>query len=180
MHNLNIVQFVSFETTLASDQFIRRWEEYHRSENSDTDVTLQQREGEKTYKYLTQHRGAGNELRFFFSKGASSPRVRREVITTKQAGGYLVLQEERMTGTREGESKIFVFLTSPQVDLNAYRQTGVDAQLNIYEAYYENCKYAYIYEYFVKNKYVSELTAQLKKLSACEIGIYKECLLQHA
>jgi hypothetical protein len=180
MRNLNIVQFVCFETTLASDQFIRRWEEYHRSENSDTNVTLQQHEGEKIYNYLAQHRGAGNELRFFFSKGKSSPRVHREQITTKQAGGYLVLQEERMTETRRDESKIFVFLTSPQVDLNAYKQTGVDAQLNVYEAYYENCKYAYIHEFFVKNKYVSELIEQLKKLGPCEIGIYKECSMQPA
>jgi hypothetical protein len=52
---------------------------------------------ERFIKYLAQHRGAGNELRFFFSKGASSPRIRREQITTKQAGGYLVLQEERTT-----------------------------------------------------------------------------------
>jgi hypothetical protein len=180
MLDSNIVQFVSFETTLPSDQFLRRWEEYHRSENSDMDVTLQQCEGEKTYKYLAQHRSAGNELRFFFSKGASSPRIRREQITTKQAGGYLVLQEERTTGTRGGESKIFVFLISPQVDLNVYRQIGVNIELNIYEAYYENCNYSYIYEYFVKNKYVSELIEQLKKLSPCEIGIYKECSVQHA
>jgi len=180
MRNLNIVQFVSFETTLASDQFIKRWEEYHRSENSDMNVTLQQREGEKIYKYIAQHRGAGNELRFFFSKGTSSPRIRREVITVKQAGGYLVLQEERMTETRRDESKIFVFHTSPQVNLNEYRQIGVDTQLNIYEAYYENCKYAYIHEFFVKNKFVSELIEQLKKLNPYEIGIYKECSMQPA
>ncbi len=180
MGNLNIVQFVCFETTLASDQFIRRWEEYNRSENSDMDVTLQQCEGEKIYKYLTQHRDTGNELRFFFLKGKNSPRVHREQITTKQAGGYRVLQEERTTETRADESKIFVFLTSPQVDLNTYRQTGVDAQLNIYEAYYENCKYAYIHEFFVKNKYVSALTEQLKQLDSCEIGVYKECALQPA
>ena len=180
MRDLNIVQFVCFETTLASDQFIRRWEEYHGSENSDMNVTLQQREGEKIYKYLAQHRGAGNELRFFFSKGTNSSRIRREQITTKQAGGYLVLQEERTTETREGESKVFVFLISPQVNLNAYRQTAVDTQLNIYEAYYENCKYAYILEFFVKHKYVSEPTEQLKKLGPCEIGIYKECSMQPA
>ena len=119
MRNLNIVQFVSFETTLASDQFIRRWEEYHRSENSDMNVTLQQREGEKIYKYLAQHRGAGNELRFLFSKGASSPRVRREIITTKQAGGYLVLQEERMNGTRGNETLTCILFM--QVSAAGYR-----------------------------------------------------------
>ena len=85
-----------------------------------------------------------------------------------------------MTETRGDESKIFVFLTSPQVNLNLYRQIRVDTQLNIYEAYYENCNYAYINEFFIKNKYVSELTEQLKKLNPCEIGIYKECSVQPA
>ena len=180
MRDLNIVQFVCFETTLASDQFIKRWEEYHRSENSDMDVTLQQCRGDSVYKYLAQHRGDGNELRFVFSKGTSSRHIRRELITTKQAGGYVVLQEERTSETRQDESKIFVFLISPQVNINAYRIIGVDVQLNIYEAYYENCNYAYIYEFFVKNRYVSEFIEQLKKLNPCEIGIYKECSVQHA
>jgi len=180
MRDLNIVQFVCFETTLASDQFIKRWEEYHRSENSDMDVTLQQCRGDSVYKYLAQHRGDGNELRFVFSKGTSSRHIRRELIITKQAGGYVVLQEERTSETRQDESKIFVFLISPQVNINAYRIIGVDVQLNIYEAYYENCIYAYICEFFVKNKYVSEFIEQLDKLNSCEIGIYKECSVQHA
>jgi len=180
MGNLNIVQFVCFETTLASDQFIKRWEEYHRSDNSDTDVTLQQCEGEKGYKYLAQHRGTESELCFVFSKITMSPRIRRAVISAKQAGGYRVLYAERKNETRADESKIFVFLISPQVDLNAYRQIGLEVQLNIYEAYYENCIYAYIHEFFVKNKYVSELMEQLKKLNPCEIGIYKECSMQPA
>jgi len=181
MRNLNIVQFVCFETTLASDQFIKRWEEYHRSENSDMDVTLQQCGGERINKYIAQHRGDGDELRFVFSKGTrSSPHIRREFISTKQAGGYIVLQEERTGETRKDESKIFVFLISPKVNLDVYRRTGIDVQLNIYEAYYENCKYAYIHEFFVKNNCVLELLKQLEKLNPCEIGVYKECSMQHA
>ena len=180
MHNLNIVQFVCFETTLNIDQFMKRWEEYRRSENSDMDVTLQQCEEGKIYKYLAQHRSDGNELCFAFSKGATSPRMRRVLINTKLAGGYLVLQEERMNETRKDESKIFVFLISPQANLNACRQIRTDVQLNIYEAYYENCSYAYICEFFVKNKYVSDLMEQLKELNQCEIGIYKECSMQPA
>jgi hypothetical protein len=178
MSNLNIVQFVCFETTLDSDQFIKRWEEYHRSDNSDVDVTLQQCEEEKVYKYLAQHRYTDGELRFVFSKAANSSRIRRAVISAKQAGGYLVLQSERINETRADESKIFVFLMSPQVNLDNYRQISVNVKLNIYEAYYENCCYAYILEFFVKNKYVSELREQLKILNPCEIGIYKECVAQ--
>ena len=39
-----IVQFVCFDTTLGSEQFIKRWEQYSRSVNSDLDVTVQQSE----------------------------------------------------------------------------------------------------------------------------------------
>ena len=37
-----IVHFVSFETSLDSKQFINKWENFVRSVNSDTDVTLQE------------------------------------------------------------------------------------------------------------------------------------------
>src|SRR6476660_10305447 len=121
MSNLNIVQFVCFETTLDSDEFLKRWEQYHRSDSSNVDVTLQQCKEEKVYKYLAQHRCSNGELRFVFSKAANSSRIRRAVITAKQAGGYLVLQSERINDTRANESKIFVFLMSPQVNLNDYR-----------------------------------------------------------
>jgi len=180
MSNLNIVQFVCFETTLENDEFIKRWEEYHRSDNSDVDVVLQQCDEKKMYKYVAQHKGTEGELRFVFSKGANSSRIRRAAINAKQAGGYLVLQSERTNETRADESKIFVFLTSSQANLNDYRQILINIKLNIYEAYYENCCYAYILEFFVKNKYIYELREQLMKLNPCEIGIYKECMLQPA
>jgi hypothetical protein len=51
------------------DQFIKRWEEYHRSENSDMDVTLQQCEGGKIFKYLAQHRVPEMNYVLFFQKG---------------------------------------------------------------------------------------------------------------
>ena len=171
MSNLNIVQFVCFETTLDSDQFSKRWEEYRRSVNSDIDVTLQQCDEEKVYKYIAQHRDTENELRFVFSKRAGPSRIRREAVSVKQAGGYLVLQSERTSETKADESKIFVFLISPRVDLNVYREVTAYLKLNIYEAYYENCSYTNILEYFVKNKCVQELLEQLKKYSPYQIGI---------
>ena len=83
-----------------------------------------------------------------------------------------------MTDTHVDESKVFAFLTSSKADLNMYKQLSAHGKLNIYEAYYENCQYAYILEYFVKNKYVAELLEQLKQYDVPEIGIYKECALQ--
>jgi hypothetical protein len=78
-----------------------------------------------------------------------------------------------MNETRGTKVKFLFSLPRRCVNLNAYRQIRVDTQLNIYEAYYENCSYAYINEFFVKTKYVSELTEQLKKLNPCELEFIK-------
>jgi len=177
MGNCNIVQFVCFETMLDKDQFIKRWGEYHMSASSDTNVTLQQCETGRIFKYIVQHRCREGELRFVFSKAANKSRIRRTVINAEQAGGYIVLQAERVTETMTSESKIFAFFTSPLIDLDLYRQIAVPAKLNIYEAYYENCSFAYILEFFVKNKYASELLEEIKKYAPAEIGIYKEFAL---
>lgn len=172
------VQFVCFETILDSEQFITQWEHFTRSANSDVDVTLQQSEKNGVFKYVAQHRYAAGEFQFVFTKATRSSRTPEVEIKAKQAGGYSILQLERSTDARADESKIFAFLVNSQTDLSAYKQLTSLGKLNIYEAYYENCQYAYILEYFVKNKNAAELMEQLKLLEPSEVRIYKECILQ--
>lgn len=175
MRENKVVHFVYFETSLKTERFIRRWEEYGRSVNSDLDVTLQQSEKDGVFRYIAQHRCSTDALQFVFTKPARSSRIPQEAIKTKHAGGYSVLQAERMDDAHVNESKVFAFIIYPQADLNAYRQLTANGKLNIYEAYYENCEYAYILEFFVKTKYVEELLEQLKQHNAAvEIGIYQE------
>ena len=177
MRSEKIVQFVCFETTLNSEQFIPKWEDYTKSENSNADVTLQQSEKNEVFKYIAQHRCSPGGFQFVFTKGKKSSRIPEVGIREKQAGGYSVLQIERKDDVHSDESKVFAFIISPQTDLDVYKQLKVSAKLNIYEAYYENCQYAYILEYFVKTKLSSELLVQLKQLETAEVGLYKECAL---
>jgi len=173
-----IVQFVSFETTLNTEQFITQWEQYNRSVNSDLDVSLQQSEKNGVFRYIAQHRCPAGELKFIFTRAKKSSRNPEPEIKAKQAGGYLMIQEERMNDAHANESKVFAFLTDPQADLNVYRQLSVQGKLNIYEAYYENCQYAFILEFFVKNKNLVALLEQLKLQNVPDTGVYKECALQ--
>ena len=177
MRKDKIVQFVCFETILGSEQFITKWEQYNRSDNSDLDVTMQQSEKNGIFRYIVQHRYAAGEFQFVFTKAKRSSRIPEIGIKEKQAGGYAVLQAERATDAHTDESKVFVFVTNPQTDLGVYKHLSAHSKLNIYEAYYENCQYAYILEFFTKNKYVSEVMEKLKKQDD-EIGVYKECMLQ--
>ena len=163
------VQFVCFETTLDKEPFIKRWEQYTRSLNSNVNVTLQQSEKNGIFKYIAQHRFVSGELLFVFSKEARSSRLAQVHIKTTQAGGYAILQAERLHDTIGNERKVFVFLTDPKVDLTVYKELYAPSKLNIYEAYYENCKYAYILEYFVKTKDSSALLEQLKLHDIAEV-----------
>ena len=97
-------------------------------------------------------------------------------IRKKMAGGYSCLQLECVNEPKADESKILVFTIDPQTDLDTFRQFSVHGKLNIYEAYYENCEFAYILEFFVKNEYAGDVLQQLKILTDfAEAGIYKEC-----
>jgi len=173
-----IVQFVSFETTLNTEQFVMQWEQYNRSVNSDADVTLQQSENKDAFKYIAQHRCAAGELQFVFTRAKKTSRMPEVEIKAKQAGGYLVVQTERLNDAHPDESKIFVFLSNANVGPEALRHLPNHGKLNIYEAYYENCQYAYILEFFVKNKHLSPLIEQLKIHGVHDFGVYKECALQ--
>ena len=169
-----VVHFVCFETSLNIEQFLKRWEEYSPSINSARNVTLQQSEKNGTFHYIAQHYCVPGELHFVFTKPARSSRIPREKIKTKHVGGYSVLQSESTEDMHANESKIFAFIIYPETDLNGYRQLATYNKLNIYEAYYENCEYAYILEFFVKSTHIKELVLQLKHHNVAEIGIYQE------
>ena len=172
-----IVQFVSFETLLNTERFITQWEQYNRSVDSDLDVSLQQSEKNGVFRYIAQHRCPAGELKFVFTRAKKSSRNPEPEIRAKQAGGYVMIQEERMNDVHANESKVFVFLTDPLFNPALYSQFSNNVKLNVYQAYYENCQYAFILEFFVKNKYVETLLEQLKSYNIAEIGVYKECAL---
>jgi hypothetical protein len=179
MKENTIVQFVSFETTLDSEAFILQWEQYKRSVNSDLNVTLQQQVLKNgAFKYISQHRSPAGEFQFVFEKERRSSKSPEVEVRRKQAGGYSVLQLESKHDADGDESKIFVFILKPETDLDIFRQFSVHGKLNIYEAYYENCEFAYILEFFVKDEYAQDVLQQLKILTSfAEAGIYKECLV---
>lgn len=169
------VQFVLFETALSAEPFMKRWKEFKRSPKSDADVTLQQSNHNGAFRYIAQHRFANEEVQFVFTKEKRSSRVAQELIQSKKAGGYSILQAEQTTGAAPNERKVFAFISDPTTELSVYKDLSQDIKLNIYEPYYQNSKYAYILEYFIKSKQAEDLVEQLKNLDTAEVGIYQEC-----
>lgn len=171
-----IVQFVSFETTMTTDEFRTQWQEYNTLVSGKQEVTLQQEvDGKSLFRYLSQHRFEENDLSFNFQKQRRSSRGQEIELRIKEAGGYLVVQLQYDHETTSDSCKIFVFLNSTP-ELDYYKQVLSYQYLNIYQAYYENCSYNFIMEFFVENSHVPEVVEQLKLHNlVSKIGIYKEC-----
>ena len=171
-----IVQFVSFETTAATNEFRTQWEEYNNLVTGEQEVTLQQEVDSKNlYRYLSQHRFHEDDTQFTFKKGRRSAHDPEIEIRVKEVGGYSTLQLEYDHETATDYCKVFVFLsTAPELKL--YKELLSYQYLNIYQAYYENSTYTYILEFFVDNNQLPQFIEQLKihnRIS--EIGVYKEC-----
>lgn len=173
-----IVHFVLFETILDSDQFISKWQEYTRSVKNNRHVTMHQAVKENGFSYIVQHRQSPGGIQFVFEKARRSSRIRQVEIITRLAGGYSILQAEKNDDCDEDESKVFAFIIEPTADLEVYKQLSEKGPLNIYQAYYENCRYAYVLEFFVKNENAAEFLESLKQHKTTDTGIYKECVMQ--
>ena len=171
-----IVQFVSFETTVATNEFKAQWEEYNKLVAGKQQVTLQQEiDGKNLNRYLSQHRFEEDDIQFSFRKERRSAHSHEIEMRIKEAGGYSPLQLECDHESAANDCKVFVFLTTAP-ELGLYKELLSYQYLNIYQAYYESCAYTYILEFFVENKHLSHLIEQLKLHNRIsEIGIYKEC-----
>ena len=169
------VQFILFDTILPVEPFMKRWKEYTRSSNSDADVTLQQSDRNGAFRYIAEHRFAVEKVQFVFTKEKRSSRIAQELIKSEMAGGYSIIQAERLSDTGPDERKVFAFIRDPATDLEIYKHLSPQGQLNIYEPYYENCKYCFVLEYFVKSKLAEELVEQLKHLEITDAAVYQEC-----
>ena len=179
MRTDKIVHFVYFETLLCSNDFLVRWEHYKRSANIDTDVTLQESKRGSLFTYIAEHRCNSDEFQFTFTKGAKLTRTRQTEIKTIQLGGYSIEQLENEGNAERNEYKLFIFLDNLPTNIFAYKEIQ-PGKLNIYKAYFENCSYTYILEYFIKHEDIVEFQENLKRFNTTAPTVYKEFLKQYS
>jgi hypothetical protein len=181
MNKNTIVQFVCFVTNLDLEKFGVKWEHYAAQYMGRAANMILQKAvaGNSRYKYayVSQHNCDPENFRFDFMK-RNSEHFPEHTAKVVQAGGYTPVQVQSMHAGEKGDVKIIVFMDDPETDFSFYhRQTY--RHLNIYEAYYENCLYSYIMEYFVQETQAAGLIQQLKTKPGVEAIIYKECAVLH-
>lgn len=174
-----IVQFVCFETPVDTDEFILQWEPYNKLVSREQEVTLQQESAKKgRFRYVSQHRCHADDFQFVFKKGRRSAHSPEVEIRVREAGGYTPIQVECSHDSDTDESKILVFISTAEADLEGFRQLPDYHYLNIYQAYYESCTYSYILEFYIENNHAARLMELVKMQNrTAETGMYKECLV---
>ena len=178
----SIVQFVCFITQLEPDEFAGTWEHYaKRFMTKAKAITLQQESDVNArYKYISQHEWAGKDFRFAFMEGRNSEHFPEQKVKVIQAGGYMPMQIQYKGKTENGNNKVMAFIGHKETDIEFYKSLPYYRHLNIYEAYFESCTYAYVLEFFSPESAVTDLLQQLKGRPSVEAAAYRKCVAEHA
>lgn len=178
MKKETIVQFVGFITNLEIDEFIEKWEPFaKRFMNHDNTTLQQQAETKNRFKYISQHHWPQQDFQFSFMEGRTSDYFPEHFVKVVQAGGYTPGQIEYNGWEDNGLVKVMAFIGHRETDISFYKEQTLQRYLNIYEAFYESCAYAYIMEFFVEEIHAMNLIRHLKTRNRIEAGLYKECLV---
>lgn len=173
----SIVQFVGFITRLGFDEFVGKWEQYARQSSANSrDMILQQGIETNKYKYVSQQECPEGNFKFAFMKGRSSEHFAEHKVKVVQAGGYMPVQVNCLHA-QNGDVKVMAFIDHHETDIEFYTRLPLYRHLNIYQAYYESCTYAYILEFFTPETNAVELLQQLKTRTGTEAALYRECLV---
>lgn len=171
-----IVQFVCFVTDLDINDFGTKWESFAKpflSKNAD--ITLEERTGRSRFRYVSRIEWPQGDAVATFMDKKRIEGFPEHTVKMMQAGGYTPLKIQQKNN-EEGLTKVIAFVSHNENDIAFY--SSLPAKFtNSYQAYYESCSYAYVFEYFVDESEVESLTASLKTRHGIEVGAFKESMV---
>lgn len=175
----DIVQFVCFDTEMDTDAFFSLMNNYLQRKKMPNTLIHEAQHGK--IKYVSRHFASKNDFSFVFSKAKYNDSSAKHNLKITQAGGYCILQQHHRPDSDTELATVLVFLQQGTTDITAFHGLENYKYLNIYEAYYENCLYPYILEFFIREYHADELIKELKlRPEIVYAGIYKECLALEA
>jgi hypothetical protein len=177
-----IVQFVCFITNLEFAPFAAKWEQFTKPfMKKNVEIILQQQTAKKArFKYISQHQWPQEDFQFAFMDKKGFESFPEYAVKVVQTGGYTPMQIGTKNNGENGYVKVMAFISHNENDLDFYKELKLYKYLNIYQAYFESCTYAYVLEYFLKEEQVPELMEQLKTRNGTEAAAYEECPATYA
>ncbi|MEO6611479.1 MAG: hypothetical protein ABIT05_05080 [Chitinophagaceae bacterium] len=176
-----MIYFVGFMTDIGFDEFVVKWDFYAKQvSSSHHSVVLQQEtEVKSRFKYVSHHKLRNESISFSFMKGRSSEHFAEQKVKVVNLGGYTVVRAGNSQADENSDNRLIAFIGHNDTDISFYQQLLPPRQTNLYEAYYENCTFGYIMEFFPAEKDAEDLLRQLKARPGVEVSLYRECLAPH-
>jgi len=176
MDNTRIVHFIGFVTNLHFEEFSPLWESYIRriTEATGKNTVIKIAEKRKNlFRYLSRHESGSTEFRFTYTKSGVPVKFPERKATVISAGGYQLVQQQCPSNTVTNDVKVLAFLPPGETELNFYHRQ-LYRHLNIYEAYFENCIYSYILEFYIQKQDAEALVKELKSRNGTEAAVFQE------
>jgi hypothetical protein len=171
------VQFVGFTSRLDPEEFISLWVPFARKLNASREgMMLDQnlpQEGSQRFHFVSRHSSGPVEFNFAFMKGRDKPSFPENKARVMQLGGYMPMKTPVKRKPTASESRILAFVPHEERDLSGFRELD-SFMSNRFEAYYENCAYGNILEYFLPKKQLISAVSLLKSVRGVDAGEYKE------
>jgi hypothetical protein len=160
---------------MNTEEFIVQWERFtKRFLNKGIEVTLQEQMSKNKFKFVSRNVWPEDSFQFVFMEGRLSHNFPEGHVKVVEAGGYTPVQIE-CNRAKGDKVKILVFSKDSRINVEDFKKMADYSHLNIYEAYYESCKYAYIFEFYVCEASVEEFKKQLQlETNGADIGVYRE------
>jgi len=172
-----IVQFVCFTTNTRVNDFIREWDQYaKRYLDKPREFTLQQQFFTRSrFNYVSRHYWPIDDFQFSFTNKKRSEFFHEQHVKVIQAGGYVEMGKTFRPKLETNLQTVLVFIDHNENDLSYYDELKNYSHLNKYQAFYENCLFGYVYEYFITEEHWPALLAALKCKKGNEAGLYRNC-----
>ncbi|MBL0234491.1 MAG: hypothetical protein IPQ08_12590 [Chitinophagaceae bacterium] len=161
MKKESIVQFICFATKLEPEDFSPLWKEFAKSTKADSINLYEVKKKEKNrFRYISRLSSKSTDFRFAFMKERNSDHFPEQTAKVIQLGGYSAVQLQAAKKKKSNEVKVMAFMEENTIDLDFCKKQEYST-LDIYEAYYENCKYSYIMEFVLPDSEVELLVGNL-------------------
>ena len=172
-----IVQFVGFTTNTRVNEFIKEWDQYaKRYLDKPRKFTLQQQSFTRTrFNYVSRHYWPIDDFQFSFMNKRRSEFFQEQHVKVIQAGGYIEIGKNYHPKSDVNLQTVLVFIDHNENDLSYYDELKHHSHLNKYQAFYENCLFGHVYEYFITEEHWPALLAALKCKKGNEAGLYRNC-----
>lgn len=175
----NVVHFVGFASTLAKPAFLEQWTQYVKEYNGMKGVLQLQEKtgGSGKYDFISRHVFNEKDFDFPFVKGRISESFPDHAAKVNMFGGYVAAESRKTASKEKNGVTIIACMSRDRTDLDEYRALSEHGVMNVFEPFFENCKFNLILEFLVSKNHAPVLLEELiKRKDSPEISMFKDCI----